>query len=151
MFVAASSNCFANLTLDAALERLVDLEYTAVEVIVHESGGHLKPSEVLADLDRAVRICRQTHRLTPIAYSVDIEAPEPLYYGQFAACCKLAKATKVVAIAVRSAELRHPVQRRGRATPRHGGAGRERRRGRRPGHGGRPHDPGPRYGGRALR
>lgn len=108
MFVAASSNCFANLPLDAALERLADLEYTAVEIMIHESGGHLKPSEVLADLDRAVRTCRQTHRLTPIAYSVEIEAPEPLYYEQFAACCKLAKATKVVAIAVRSAELGTP-------------------------------------------
>ena len=108
MFVAASSNCFANLPLDTALERLLDLEYTAVEIMVHESGGHLKPSEVLADPDRAVRICRQTHRLTPIAYSVDIEAPEPLYYEQFAACCKLAKATKVVTIAVRAAELGTP-------------------------------------------
>jgi sugar phosphate isomerase/epimerase len=43
-----------------------------------------------------------------VAYSVDIDAPEPLYYQQFAACCKLAKATKVVAITVRSAELGTP-------------------------------------------
>lgn len=108
MYVAASSNCFANLPLDAALERLVDLEYSYVEIVVHESGGHLKPSEVFVDLDRAVRVCRQTHRLTPIAYSVDIDAPEELYYRQFAACCKLAKATKVVTMTVRSAELGTP-------------------------------------------
>ena len=46
LFVAATSNCFADLPLDAALERLVDLEYTGVEIMIHESEGHLKPSEV---------------------------------------------------------------------------------------------------------
>lgn len=108
MFVAASSRCFWDQPLDAALARLVDLEYTNVEIVAHESGGHLRPSEVLADLDRWVRVCHQTHRLTPIAYSVDIEAPEEDYYRQFAACCRLAKATKVVTLTVRAAELGTP-------------------------------------------
>ena len=110
MFVAASTRCFADLPLDAALQRLVDLEYTCVEIMIHEAEGHMKPSEVLADLDAAVRVCRQTHRLTPIAFSVDMTVPDsdPLYYDQFAACCRLAKASKVVTITVRSAELGTP-------------------------------------------
>ena len=32
MFVAASTECFPELPLDAALERLVDLEYNRVEI-----------------------------------------------------------------------------------------------------------------------
>jgi sugar phosphate isomerase/epimerase len=108
VLVAATSRCFADLPLDAALQRLVDLEYTSVEIMIHEHDGHLRPSEVLADLDRAVRLCRQTHRLTTVALSVDIDAPEPLYYEQFAACCRLAKAIKVVTITVRAAELGTP-------------------------------------------
>ncbi len=108
MFVAATSACFAHLPLDTALTRLVDLEYTCVEIMIHESEGHLKPSHVHADMKRAIQICRQTHRLTPIAYSVDIEAPEPLYYEQFASCCRLAKATKVVTITIRASELGTP-------------------------------------------
>ena len=88
--------------------QLVELEYTAVEIMIHETGGHMKPSEVLADPDRALTLCRQTHRLTPVALSVDIEAPEPDYYHQFAACCRLAKAIKVVTITVRSSELGTP-------------------------------------------
>jgi sugar phosphate isomerase/epimerase len=108
VFVAATSRCFANLPLDVALGRLVDLEYSAVEIMLHETGGHIKPSEVLADLERAVRICRETHRLTTAAYSVDIEAPEDEYYRQFAACCKLAKATKVITLTVRASELGTP-------------------------------------------
>lgn len=108
MIVAATSRCFSNMPLDGATARLVDLEFSNVEIMIHESGGHMKPSEVLADLEESVLICRKTHRLTPIAYSVDIEAAEPEYYRQFAACCKLAKATKVVTIVVRSAELGTP-------------------------------------------
>jgi sugar phosphate isomerase/epimerase len=108
VFVAASSRCFANLPLNAAMLQLVELEYVSVEIMVHETGGHLKPSEVLADTERAVMLCRQTHRLTPVALSVEIEAAAPEYYQQFAACCRLAKAIKVVTITVRSAELGTP-------------------------------------------
>jgi sugar phosphate isomerase/epimerase len=96
------------LPLSVALERLADLEYTAVEIVLHESGGHLKPSEVLADPEHALRVCRQTQRLDLVAYSVDIEAAGEDYYRQFAACCKLAKATKVVTITIRAAELGTP-------------------------------------------
>ncbi len=109
MFVAASTRCFSNLPLDAALQRLVDLEYTAVEIVLDESGGHLKPSEVTSDLEKAVKVCRKIRRLTPAAYSVEIKADsEAEYYAQFEACCRLAKATKVNTIAVRSEELGTP-------------------------------------------
>lgn len=108
MFVAATSRCFSELPLDAALARLVDLEFTAVEIMLHESDGHLRPSWVVDHLDEAILACRNTHRLTTVAYDVDLDAPEPLYYKQFAACCRLAKATKVVTITVRSAELGTP-------------------------------------------
>jgi sugar phosphate isomerase/epimerase len=108
VFVAASSECFPNLSLDGALQRLVDLEYTSVEIALHEHGNQFKPSEVHADLEKAVATCRETYRLTIAAYSVDIDAEGELYYQQFASCCKLAKATKVVAITVPSAELGTP-------------------------------------------
>ena len=108
MFVAASSLCFPDLPLDAALSRLVDLEYSHVEIAIHEDGNHLKPSAVTADLEKAILACRETHRLTPVAYTVDIKAEGPEYYRQFAACCRLAKATKVVAITVPAAELGTP-------------------------------------------
>ncbi len=110
MFVAASSRCFADLPFSAALQKLVDLEYTCVEIMLHETDGHMKPSEIAADLDAAVRQCRQTHRLTAVAFSVDIDLPdsERAYYEHFAACCKLAKATKIVTVTVRSAELGTP-------------------------------------------
>lgn len=108
MFVAASSECFPRLSLDSVFQRLVDLEYTSVEIALHESGKQLKPSQVLANLDEAIAMCRESYRLTIAAYSIEIDAPDDLYFEQFAACCKLAKATKVVAVVVPSAELGTP-------------------------------------------
>ncbi len=108
MYVAASTECFPDLPLDAALERLGDLEFSRVEIAIHERGQQLKPSQVLANLDHAVQACRETHRLKPVAYSVEFDAPEDQYYEQFAACCRLAKATKVVTIVVPAAELGTP-------------------------------------------
>lgn len=109
MLVAATTECFPELPLDAALGRLLDLEFSCVEISIRESGNQLKPSAVLANLEDAIQACRETHRLRPVAYSIDFDPPdEATYYRQFAACCKLAKATRVVSITVRSGELGTP-------------------------------------------
>jgi sugar phosphate isomerase/epimerase len=109
VFVAATSRCFPELPLEDALHRLVDLEFSYVELMIHETDGHMKPSEILADPERAMMLCRQTHRMTVSALSVEQEtADEGTYYRQFAAICKLAKASKVVTLTVRSSELGTP-------------------------------------------
>ena len=43
VFVAASSQCFPNLSFDNMLQRLVDLEFTSVEIAIHERGGQMRP------------------------------------------------------------------------------------------------------------
>lgn len=107
MIVAASTASFPDLSLHGALEKIVDLEFSAVEIDLIETGRHIKPSEVLSHFDACVGRCRSTHRLTPVAYLVEpTEGPE--YYEHFAACCRLAKATKVVTLVARSAELGTP-------------------------------------------
>ena len=108
MLVAATSRCFPDLPLEAAVHRLLDLEYTRVEIMIDEAGIQLKPSEVLADTERAVWLCRQTHRLDTVAYGIELDAPPDLYYAQFAACCRLAKATKVVPLTIRAGEIGTP-------------------------------------------
>jgi sugar phosphate isomerase/epimerase len=108
VFVAASSACFGSLSLDGVLQRLVDLEYNHVEIAIDERNGQIKPSAVLADLESVADACRETYRLTVSGYSVDIEAEGEPYYEQFAACCRLAKATKVVTLTVPAAELGTP-------------------------------------------
>jgi len=108
LLVAASTECYGKLPLNDALTRLCDLEYTNVEIAIHEHGEQIRPSEVAADVEAATSKCRDTHRLDIVAYSVDIDAPGDEYYRQFSAICRLAKATKVVTLVVPSGELGTP-------------------------------------------
>jgi sugar phosphate isomerase/epimerase len=107
VFVAASTDCFPGLPLDEVLGRLADLEFTRVEIAIRADGGALKPADVLSDLERATAQLRNTQRLTPVALAVDPD-PGDDYYRQFEACCKVAKAAKIVTITVRSGELGTP-------------------------------------------
>src|SRR5687768_1229245 len=58
VLVAATTECFLDLSLPAALDRLADLEFTSVELALFEDADHLKPSQVLADVERAAALCR---------------------------------------------------------------------------------------------
>lgn len=108
MLVAASTECFGHLPLQEAISRLVDLEFTNIEIAIHEDGCQLRPSEVEAHFDKAVSLCRDTHRLNVVAYSVRILATGEDYYRYFRAICRLAKATKVVTLVIPSGELGTP-------------------------------------------
>ena len=102
MFVAASTKCFSDLPLRTALGKLVDLEYSSIELAVHEHLDHLKPSFVADNFDAAVGICSDTKRLDIVAFDVDIDAAGDEHYRQFDAICRMAKATKVVTITIPS-------------------------------------------------
>lgn len=107
MIVAASTECFSDLSLPDVYEKLVELEYTGVEVSIDEAGTQLKPSEVTQSLDKAIAVCRDIHRLDMVAYKVSCGQGET-YYEDFQSCCRLAKATKVSSITVPSSELGTP-------------------------------------------
>ena len=104
MLVAASTECFGHLPLQEAVDRLLDLEFTSVEISIDENGEQLKPSEVLADLQRSIDRCLDTRRMNIVGYAVNITASGEEYFAQFEACCKLAKATKVVTVTIPSGE-----------------------------------------------
>jgi sugar phosphate isomerase/epimerase len=107
VFIAATTECFPDLPPQEVLEILRDLEFTAVEIPIYESSRWLKPSQVHADVERAARLCRDTHRLDIAALDLEL-APGPTYYDHFAACCKLAKAIKVVTLVIPCSELGTP-------------------------------------------
>lgn len=109
MFVCASTDCFPDLPKDEILPTLVDLEFTAVELPLRESGAAwYRPSQVAESLDHALEAFRDTHRLTIAALTVEPAGPKDQYYAQFTACCKLAKALRVVPLVVPAAELGTP-------------------------------------------
>ncbi len=107
MLVAASTECWPEMELQESIEALSDLEFTAVEIAIHES-GKVKPSEILADLDRGIQLLRHTHRLDITGYSVELASTGDQHYDDFKNLCRIAKATKVVNITVPSAEQGTP-------------------------------------------
>lgn len=108
MFVAATTECFLDLSLSMALERLADLEYTSVELALFEDADQFKPSQIAADIEAAAAVCRNTRRLDVIALDVRITAEGPAHYDHFTAICRLAKTAKVVTLTVPSAERGTP-------------------------------------------
>ena len=73
MFVAASTKCFPHLSNEETFEKLVDLQFSNVELVLSES-DEIKPSEIIADCGNAIARCQQTRRLTVCSYFVDIAA-----------------------------------------------------------------------------
>ncbi len=108
MIVAASTSCFPELSLVDAIERMGDLEYSAVVIDISDGSQQITPEIVAGNLEQAVTVCRDTHRLDLAGYTVEIHAEGEAFYEQFSAICKLAKATKVASVTVPSAELGTP-------------------------------------------
>lgn len=96
------------MPLQDVYEKLTDLEFTSLELVIRDGSKHLTPQQVLADEEKAIALCRDTHRLGITGYTVEIGATGDEHYDQFAACCRLARATKVASITVPSAEIGTP-------------------------------------------
>lgn len=108
MFVAATSRCFCDRPWHEAIEQLAELEFSYLEIMIHEEDGHFLPEQLVSDFPRVLTACRDTLRLTVAALSLDSRAEGSAYIRQFEACCRLAAALKVVTVTVRSAELGTP-------------------------------------------
>jgi sugar phosphate isomerase/epimerase len=104
VYVACSTLCFSRYSLEEALRAIAELEFNKYDVAVHEHGGHLRPSEVAADVTRAAGRLRHGPGLTPAAFSVEIDAPDAAeYLRQFKAVCRLARIAMVPVLTVRAA------------------------------------------------
>ena len=108
MYVAASTGCFPGLDLVESLDKLADLEYTAVEIVVNEEHGQIRPSELASKFDLFVQICRTSRKISPTAIFFDVDPTDPNYMDCFTMCSHLAKATKIVTLCVRPATLGTP-------------------------------------------
>jgi sugar phosphate isomerase/epimerase len=104
VFVACSTLCFARYPLERALRMIGELEFSKLDVAIHENGPHLKPSQVAADVAQAAQQIRIGPSLTPAAFDVQIEAAgakETLV--QWKAICKLARMSTVSVLSISAA------------------------------------------------
>ncbi|MEI7685846.1 MAG: sugar phosphate isomerase/epimerase, partial [Planctomycetota bacterium] len=77
-----------------------ELEFGKVDIAIHEQGPHLRPSEVAADVSLAAQRIRIGPKLTPAAFSLEIEADEETATQQLKAICKLGRMTAVSVLTV---------------------------------------------------
>ena len=104
MFVACSTLCFARYPLDRALRLIGELEFSKLDVAIHERGPHLRPSEVADDVAMASQRIRIGPSLSPAAFSVEIEADTPdEFQRQFQAVCRLARQSAVSLLTIPAA------------------------------------------------
>jgi sugar phosphate isomerase/epimerase len=104
VFVACSTLCFGKYSLDRALQVISDLEFTKIDVAIHEKGPHLRPSEVAEDVPRLAQRIRIGSSLNPAAFSVQIEAADSEeFHRQFRAVCRLARLSTVPLLSIPAA------------------------------------------------
>ena len=72
MFVAASTQCFHEMSLNEACDRIVELGFDKVELWFDREGNHLNAKEVANDPDRFAAQYREITRLSPIALAGDL-------------------------------------------------------------------------------
>jgi sugar phosphate isomerase/epimerase len=80
-----------------------EMRYSKVDLAIHESGPHLKPSEVLADLNRHALMLRVSG-LSFAAFHLEIQATDPDHHKeQLRSLCRFARLMTVPVICIPAA------------------------------------------------
>jgi sugar phosphate isomerase/epimerase len=109
--VACSTLCFGRYALEDALRIIAELRFSKFDVAIHEAGRGLKPSEVAADVAGAAARLRHGPGLSPIAFSVEIEATSEVEHDkQLHAICRLARISAVPLVTLKPARLETPLE-----------------------------------------
>src|SRR5713226_6256404 len=83
-----------------------ELEFSKVDVAIHEGGSHLRPSEVAADISLAVQRIRIGPSLTPAAFDIEIGPSRAEdYIRQLKAICRLARLSTVSILTLAAAPV----------------------------------------------
>ena len=83
-----------------------ELAFSKVDIAIHESGPHLKPSEVATDVTLAAQRIRIGPSLSPAAFSVELECDtEAEATRQLTAICKLGRLSAVPLVTVAAGSI----------------------------------------------
>jgi len=105
VYVACSSLCFGRYPLAQALHTISELNFHKVDLALHESGPHIKPSDVAADLNRVAQMLRKAN-VAYAAFHVEIAAPDPEKYKEtLRVVCRLGRVLAVPLVNVSAAPV----------------------------------------------
>jgi sugar phosphate isomerase/epimerase len=86
------------------LQIMSELEFSKIDVAIHEVGPHLRPTEVAADVHRIAQRIRIGSSLSPTAFSVQIDSADTdEFMTLFRAICRLARLSTVPTISIPAA------------------------------------------------
>jgi sugar phosphate isomerase/epimerase len=105
VYVACSTLCFRNLSLDEALRTIREMNFPKADLAIHAPGPHLTPAEVCADLGRVAQRLK-TANLPVAAFHVTLDGPDSEEARrQLRAICRLARVSTVPLLTVPAAAL----------------------------------------------
>src|SRR5262249_19840390 len=91
-----STLCFGTCPLAQALRTIGELQFTKVDVALHDGGPHLTPAEVAADPVQAAHRLRGGINLGVAAFHVVLEPVKPAEFAaRLRAVCRLARVLTV--------------------------------------------------------
>jgi sugar phosphate isomerase/epimerase len=103
VYIACSTLCFGRVSLDQAFATIHEMRYSKVDLAIHESGPHLRPSEVLADVNRHALMLRAAG-MSFAAFHLEIQANDPDHYKeQLRGLCRFARLMTVPVICISAA------------------------------------------------
>lgn len=110
MFVSCSTLCFSREPLESALRHIAELEFNKIDLAIHENGNHLKPSDVVENLDHALHRVRIGPSLTPSSLDLDFgDVDEKTLRKRFEAVCRFAKPMTVAVLTMPASPLGTPI------------------------------------------
>jgi sugar phosphate isomerase/epimerase len=104
VIVACSTLCFGKYPLERALQTIAELGFSKVDVAIRDAGPHLRPAEVAADAHTIAARLRLGPGLTPCAFSVALDDPDPAgYAARLTGVCRLARLSSVPSVTIAAA------------------------------------------------
>ncbi len=103
MYIACSTLCFGKVSLERAYAAIHEMRFSKVDLAIHETGPHLKPSEVVADVNRHATMLRASG-MSFAAFHLQIDAADPEQYrDQLRSLCRLARLITVPVVCIPAA------------------------------------------------
>jgi sugar phosphate isomerase/epimerase len=112
VFVACSTLCFAQETLETALRQIAELEFDKFELALVEGGQHMRPSEAGDNPEAALQRLRRGPSLVPSSLHLDfgpVDWSDPLHRRRFDGLCRLAKALSVAVLTLHAQPAATPL------------------------------------------
>ncbi len=105
MYVACSTLCFSQMPLSDALRTIREMHFAKADLAIHESGSHLRPSAVLADVAKAATQLKAANVAFAAFHLEFAEFDSETTRHQLRAVCRLARTMAVPLVTVTAAPV----------------------------------------------